>query len=204
MVRRTSDIALLLGSRGRVKSRSGFGRSVRSMIDGWFGRSSWREERPSKRLVPGWLALIGVLAAFGGGFWCGDKAAHNATATSGLDAKPGKTAGFLDESPEPLAKQFLMAAPYVNVPAAEAKAKAKALAEHLQGAGLAKARSHLYPTAQGQFWVVAVYYDGESEMRATCDRMRKLPADVPDPHFVELRRMQESSEKGWPRSYDVR
>lgn len=173
------------------------------MIDGWLGRSSWREQRSSKRLVPGWLALIGVLAAFGGGFWCGGKVAPNPGGTTGLDAKPGKTAGFLDENPVRLASQFLMAAAYLNVPAAEGSAKARALAEFLQTQRLEKARPYLYATPKGPVWVVAVYYDGDAELRATCDRLRALPADVPDAQFVALRQAQESSAGGWPKSYDV-
>jgi hypothetical protein len=69
-VRKSSDIAKLLGSRGRRPSRSGFTRRVRSAIDGWVGRSRWR--RDPKALfgpVPGWVAALAVLLAFAGGYF---------------------------------------------------------------------------------------------------------------------------------------
>lgn len=204
MVRRTSDIALLLGSRGRVKSRSGFGRSITKMIDGWFsGRSPWREARPTRRVVPGWLALAAVLAAFAGGFWVGGKSTQASTGTTGLDARPGKEAGFIGADEKPWNKQFLMAAAYLGLSTAQGHANAKALSEYLLGKGLTKARPYLYPTAKGQFWVVAVYYDGDAELRKTTDLMRALPASVPDEAFTSLRRKQETQEAGWPQSFDV-
>lgn len=202
MVRRTSDIALLLGSRGRVKSRSGFGRSIGKMLEGWLGRSPWREERPSRRVVPGWLALAAVLAAFAGGFWLGGKSPREAAGTT-LDAKPGKVAGFIDEYERPSNRQFLMASAYLRATSAQGRASAKALAEYLNGKGLQKARPYLHSTPKGQFWVVAVFYEGDAELRASTALMRGLPADVPDAAFAALRQQYEATAEGWPRSYQV-
>ena len=174
------------------------------MIDGWFGRSPWREDRPSKK-VPGWIALAAVLGAFAGGFWLGGKTSLTpSTGTTGLDARShGRDPGFIDESPPPASKTFLMAAAYLGGATGQTSAAAKNLAEYLQGKGLKKARPYLYPTPKGQVWVVAVYYDGDTELQKTTALMRGLPADVPDAAFVSLRQSQESQPNGWPRSFDV-
>jgi hypothetical protein len=203
VVRRTSDIALLLGSRGRAKTRGGFGRSFRQLLDGWFGRSPWREERPSRRVVPGWLALGAVLGSFAGGFWLGGKATPRDGVAATLDAKVGKEAGFIDADEMPCNRQFLMAAAYIGLSSTQAHGSAKALAEYLRGKGLQKAKPYLFATAKGPVWVVAVYYEGKTEEQKTTQLMRALPADVPDEAFLSLRRHQEASENGWPQSYPV-
>jgi hypothetical protein len=87
VVRKSSDIALLLGSRGRSRGRGGVGKTLRSMFGSWsglgarfgFGQSSsarahWRDDRRGLLAsVPGWLAAVLVLAAFAGGFLLGGR-----------------------------------------------------------------------------------------------------------------------------------
>ncbi len=205
-------MVLLLGSRGRVRGRSGskFVDTVRGIVAAVFGRTSSRRRddmRPRARMVPGWWALAAALTCLVGGFFAGDHFARGKAATgageSGLQAKgtDPRAPGFVDEvDARKLSRAAFIVSAYPTLPPAEAKAKAKALSDHLRGMQLDKARPCEYAAKDGPLWVVAVYYDGDSEFAATRDKLRLLPADVPDATFVQLR----NTEAEWPKAWPIR
>lgn len=207
MARKTSDIALLLGSRGRSRSKGGFGYVVRSLVDavlgrGQGGRSLRRDDRRS-RGVSGWLFVGGVLLAFAGGFLLGGHlGGPNDAGPAGLRAGvTGRTPAFVGEVDAlPMAPQAFVVSAYPGLVEDDARARAAALARYLQAQGLPKSRPYCYPARDGAVWVVAVYFDGEVEQAATRDRLRALPADVPDETFVMLRNRDEH----WPQWRDIR
>jgi hypothetical protein len=218
VARKTSDIALLLGSRGRSRGRSPLGKFVRGIYEAWFGRSQWRETRSSRALqVPGWFAVVLVLAAFGGGWVLGGKAGSTAdlrakTGSGGnAPAAPGPiTAGFVgefDARPLPGHKHCFIVSAYPKMPADEAKAKAKACADYLVGQGLAKARPYEVAAEAGALWVVAVYYDGDQELIATRNHLQSLPQDVPDAWLAQFRATAQQNPDDpkleWPRAWVI-
>lgn len=208
VARKTSDIALLLGSRGRTRGRSGFGKFVETFVGGFgfgsrsSGRSAWREERsPRHPQVSVWVSAVLVLAAFGGGYLVGGK--NGGTVKNDLNAKlpaagPAQP-GFLGEfDARPLHKYAFIVAVYPGMAVADAKGAAKTLADWLVAAKLEKTRPYEFPAKDGPLWVVAVYYEGEAEMIATRDRLRAL-RDVPDTSFVHL----QNTEAEWPKAWAV-
>lgn len=202
MVRKTSDMALLLGSRGRGRSRSGLAKFVRGVWESWFGRSQWRSERPARSLqVPGWLAAIALLAAFAGGFLIGGKVGTRpGEDAAGLQANKPATPGFVGEfDAQPLSRTAFLVAIYPDFAEAEAKARAKALSEWLAGQGLAKARPYRAKGKAGPVWSVAVYYDGETEQKKTRELLIQVPEAVPDTSFDFLRK----TEAQWPSAWDI-
>lgn len=201
MVRKTSDIALLLGSRGRVRKPSGFAKVMRGLFDGWSGRSAWREERPARgRSVPAWIAVAGLVAAFGGGYLVGGSFAAPAPGDAALHAPRGRSPAMIEFDSRPLASNAFVVAAYPDVPVADARDRAAALSGFLRSRGLEKARPYEYPTDSGGLWVVAVYFDGDRERAETRDRLTGLPEAVPDESFVQLRK----TEAGWPKSFPIR
>ncbi len=90
---------------------------------------------------------------------------------------------------------------YPNLPAADAKSKAKDLTDYLRGQGLKKANPYEWPTKDGPVWVAAVYFDGAAEKEATRNRLRALPADVPDAVFASLRK---DGGQDWPKWWAIR
>lgn len=207
MARKTSDIALLLSSRGRSRSKSGFGYVVRNLVDTLLGRSqSGRGLRRDDRRARGvsvWVFAGGVLLAFAGGFLLGGRLGGPADpGAAGLRAGvTGRTPSFVGEvDAAPMAPQAFVVSAYPGQVDDEARARAVALARYLQGHGLPKARPYRYPSRDGAVWVVAVYFDGEVEQQATRDRLRALPSDVPDETFGMLR----NSDEHWPQWRDIR
>jgi hypothetical protein len=214
-VRKSSDIAMLLGSRGRRPSRSGFTQRVRSAYESWVGKNQWRRE-PRKLFgpVPGWAALIGVLAAFGGGYGlrgvlapvaanaANGVAENGGAASAQLDTRTetGQAPTFLDFDTTPLTREGFVVAAYPGQEAGNAKSRAKQLAEWLRQQGFAKAKPYEYPTKEGGLWTVFVYYEGEAEAAATQDRLIALPVEVPDAAFVQLRK----TENPWPTPCRIR
>ncbi|MBL8755684.1 MAG: hypothetical protein JNK15_20480 [Planctomycetes bacterium] len=176
---------------------------VRSLVASWFGRSSWRSERPSRfAAVPGWMALVGVAVAFGGGYLAGGRFGGNPQSEAGLHMKqqPAAKPGFVGEvDSKPLAKDAFIVAAYDGIQPADAKVRAVALAEFLQREGLTTARPYEFPLEKGGLWMVAVYYRNDQEMQGLKNRLLKLE-DVPDANFV-FRRKQE---KEWPVSAAIR
>lgn len=208
MVRKSSDMALLLGARGRIGQRRGGGgggflASVVSTVQGLFQRN-WRSEQRSRsgRAVPGWLALGGVLAAFAVGFFTGGRFAGPID-NSGLHAKgptppatpPGATPQVIDPASQKLGRTALAVSTHID------QAAAKELCLYLSSRGLAKARPYELQSARGTAWASVVYYDGPNERRATIERLRGLPAsDVPDGEFLRLRNQGEE----WPYECPIR
>ncbi|MBL8737599.1 MAG: hypothetical protein JNL12_14305 [Planctomycetes bacterium] len=218
MVRKSSDMALLLGARGRLGQRRGGGGggflgSVVSAVQGLFQRN-WRSEQRARsgRAIPGWLALGGVLAAFAVGFFTGGRFAGPID-NSGLHAKggssPANVSGATPQVIDPGAQDAAgqdptsqkLGSTALAVTAHQDQAAALELCKYLQSRGLAKARPYSMATARGTAWLSVVYYDGPNERRATIDRLRGLPAsDVPDPEFLRLRNQGEE----WPRECPIR
>ncbi len=206
LVRKSSDMASLLGSRGRSRPRGGFVQGLRSVVNSWLGRSRSRERSRGFELS-GWLVAGSLLAAFAGGFLVRDRVGDFKN-PAGLDAKPsngavGSTPAFqLELETRPIHNQCFVVAAYDGLAEADGKAQAKALAEYLRGKKLLKARPFPLKTAKGTVWLVCVYYDGDTELLDTRNQLRGLPEDVPDGVFVALRA---SSEKDlWPRTWVVR
>lgn len=192
---------MLLGSRGRARSRSGsgrggFGKKLNAFLDSMLGRR--REERPARGpMVSGWLALGAVLASFGGGYLLGG-GGQTADAAS-KDALRAKTEvqspGFVNEAAPPkLAAQGFIVAAYTNLAEDEARGRANELAKYLQNKQLAKARPFLRQSERiGRAWGVVVYFDGEAEQGVTRERLLQL-GEVPDANFTYLR----NAKQDWP------
>lgn len=209
-MRKTSDIAMLLGSRGKSRSRSsrgGLGASFLGAIDGLLGRfgKNRRGGRRSDRgqTVPVIVFAIGLLVAFGGGFLLGDRLG-GADGSDSLDARVGQKPVFLKElDAAPLEKQAFIVTAYPvneNMDEATAQQKASDLASYLYSKGLKKARPYAWPGKEGAIWVTAVYFSGKAEERMTRDRLFNTPEDVPDELFCKLR----NDDSQWPTVMDIR
>ena len=177
VARKTSDIALLLSPRGKSRSRSGFGHTVSKFFDQLLGRTRGRSLRDRRgQSVSTWIFVGGIVLAFAGGFLLGGQfGGDNDPGRAGLHANAaggGTKPGFVGEVDTlPLASHAFVVSAYPNLPAVEAKGRAAKLGEYLRAAGLAKARPYLYPGKSGPLWIVAVYYDGDSEAAATRERL---------------------------------
>lgn len=217
MARKTSDIALLLGSRGRSRSRKGgFAQKLFGYVEGLFGRKtarSLREDRAQKVSV--WLFAVGLLVAFGSGFLIGGGVGGagvdenplnaNGNANGGDRTRPngGQRPAFVGEvDATQLSSRAYVVSAYANLDEDAAREQADGLARWLQGAGLQKARAYLFPrNGQDPVWTTAVYFDGDAEAVATRNLLLALPADVPDRMFVAFRKKGGES---WPAEYTIR
>ena len=175
------------------------------MIDNLLGRPSKRSRRQEKRAqsVSMWAFVVGVLIAFGGGFLTGGAVGGAGDGEDPLRLRaPGRSASFVGElDTEPLSREAFIVAAYPDLDAPAAKQQAIDLTRYLQARGLDKARPYLWLEGNsGPVWVVAVYFDGESKMRATRSKLRDLPADVPDQVFSHLRNLSKTE---WPRRYVI-
>lgn len=207
MARKTSDIAMLLSSRSKSRSRKGRGitGALVGMIDNLLGRKAKRGRRQMSSMramsVSAWVFAICVLVAFGGGFLVGGAFGTSGDGTDPLRA-PGRSATFVGEFEiEPLSRDAFIVAAYPDDSAPAAKQHAINLTKYLQAKGFEKARPFLWPQGnKGPVWVVTVYYDGQAEAQATRDLLRNLPMDVPDQVFVHVRNVSKSD---WPISYEI-
>jgi hypothetical protein len=202
---------LLLGSRGRGRSRSksGFLTAARGAWQALVGKPA--ETRAQRGIAMRWQVLAIALACFAGGFLAGGefsawRGAGNAGLQAdgdGADAGSGRTPGVIGEvATDPLSNQAFIVSAYQidqGLDSAEAKARARSLAEWLRAQGIEKARPYEYPTKVGRLWVVAVYYDGEAELVRTRGLLRALPA-APDAVFEQLR----NKERDWPTTWAIR
>ncbi|MFN7672386.1 MAG: hypothetical protein ACK5S5_18230 [Planctomycetota bacterium] len=198
-------MAMLLGSRSRSRGRGGVGKVVRQLWEACFGRAAWVPEPVAKaKLLPLWMAVGAALVAFVGGYFLGGQAGGAPKPPVGLRAAAGAgpvAPGFVGEfDARPLTSKAFLVALYPGQPEAAAKASAKGLCDWLAARKVQRARPYPWATAAGQTWGVAVYYDGAADETATRNLLQALPADVPDPNFLELRKTTE----GWPKAYVVR
>lgn len=217
MARKSADMILLLGSRGQYRgrksgfSKSGFLKSLGATVGALFGRAESRSNLRSPRggsSAPrhaGGLVLLAVgLIGFVGGFFVRGHFAAAATGAdtgaAGLQAAPQAPGLIGDEDVGPLAPQAFIVSVYPDATPAEGRQRAQALADWLRDHDLKRARPYEWSTPNGRLWVVAVYFDGDTDQAATAERLQALPADVPDAMFVHLR----NSEGGWPNVYPIR
>jgi len=192
-VRKTSDIAMLLGSRGKSRSRGsrgGLGSSFFGAIDGALGRVFKGRRKDRAQAVPLVVFAIGLLVAFGGGFLVGDRFSGG-DGNDPLRARIGQQPGFVNEvDTTPLASHAFIVTAYPlteNLDEAGARQKATDLAAYLVQHGLEKARPFPWPRNQGIIWVTAVYFSNDVEQQETRDRLLNMPDSVPDEMFCELR-----------------
>jgi len=206
VVRKVSDMVLLLGSRGRSRSRgkSGLFSSLGRVVKGLLGGSSSEAllRRPGRGAsMGGWLALGAALACFAGGFLTGSHFGGKQKEGEALKIDSGpRTPGVIDIDSKPIYNWAFVVSCYPTLPAAEAKAKVKELCDYLRAKGLKNAKPYEFPAKQGPLWVAAVYFDGPDQEKATNLALHALPEDVPDAAFVSLRK----SGEGWPLAQQIR
>ncbi len=215
-------MALLLGARGRLGSRKGGGflSVVRGAFESLTGRS-WRSEQRSQRgrNIPGWLAGVGVLAAFAGGFLAGGRfggpssvgnpaaggsglhaqgTQQQAGAQNGGGAPTGTQPSVLDSGDTAkLGSHALAVCGYKKI------ADAKAMCAMLKGRGLEKARPYEVKQGADSVWVVVVYYDGDSQRQETIQLLRSLTsAEAPD--VLDQRARVENRGEAWPPEWAVK
>ncbi len=211
MARKSSDMVLLLGSRGQYRGRnSGFLKSLRSAFGSFFGRVGSRQRssgRSSGRgarsggAASGLAVLALLLVGFVGGFFVRGHfvAAAPKEGTAGLKAGPQAPDIVGEIETSALTSQAFIVSVYPGVEASVARQRARHLSDYLRGQQLPKARPYEFPSQNGPLWVVAVYFDGDDEQAATRHKLTLLPADVPDATFAELRK----TEPGWPTAYPI-
>lgn len=222
MGRKVSDMVLLLGSRGRSRGRS------KSGMGSWFRRighlvfGAGGGERQSSGWLSGgrqsgtgtgfsgvWLLAVVGLACFAAGYLTAGRFAGigDAGAKDGAGKSELRSAGVIGEpDTRPKSNQALIVAAYEGVAADEAKAKAVALTEYLRKQKFTKCKPYESKTADGTLWLVVVYYDSDLDLRVTRDRLRQLPADIPDEFCVRLRRdgwQGAESKIDWPIPWSV-
>lgn len=206
MARKTSDIALLLGSRGRSRSRKGgLVPKLVSFVEGLFGgaskKRSLREVRTQKVSV--WAFVAGLLLAFVGGFLIGGGVNASTQGEDPLNANGGRKPGFVGEvSTTPLSSQAYVVATYPGVDATVGRQRAVQLSRELAAAGLESARPYEFIQESGVgVWVVAVYYDGEDDAKAVSARLQAVAPDVQEARFVDNRNLLRNS---WPQACRIR
>lgn len=201
MARKTSDMAMLLGRSGKSRShKGGLSKKLVGFIDTMLGRAGKRGIRQERRQQSVPLLIVGivVLLSFGSGYAIGSGASDTVDGIDSLRAPAGREPTFVDEiKTKPLAGTAFIVSGYPGVPSAEGRSLANDLAKYLDGNGLhQKVRPYPWPRGSGTCWVVAVYFDGESDKEKVATLLRSLPLDVPDEAFCKWR---ENGEDGsWP------
>lgn len=199
MVRKASDLVLLLGSRGssRKTGRSAFGQVVGRILTWVGGRSTG--VRP-KAASP-WAMVLIALLCFAGGFVAGD---HFATPKEPPGKAPLQARAIGELDTKALSNDALIVAVYEGVADEDAKVRARALVDYLKGKGFPNARPREFRNEQGSLWYVVVYCMGPSELAATRRLLKELPADAPDEHLARLRAYRGADGKVWPFDLNVR
>lgn len=203
MARKTSDMAMLLGRSGKSRShKSGLSKKLIGFIDTMLGRANKRGVRRERRTQSVPLLVFGVIVviAFGSGYAIGSGVSDTVDGIDSLRAPAGREPSFVDEiKTKPLAAEAFIVSGYPGVPSSEARSRADDLSKYLNRNGLLqKARPYPWPTETGTLWVVAVYFDGQSDRERVEKALRSLPADVPDASFNSLR----ANDK-WPSSRSI-
>ena len=200
MARKTSDMAMLLGRSGKSRShKSGLTKKLVGFIDTMLGRANKRGSRQERRTQSVPLLVFGVIVvvAFGSGYAIGSGASESVDGIDSLRAPAGREPSFVDEiKTKPLAAEAFIVSGYPGLPSSEARSRAADLSKYLNRNGLSqKARPYPWPTEAGTLWVVAVYFDGQSDRERVEKALNSLPADVPDESFTSLR-----ASDSWPSS----
>lgn len=198
MARKTSDMAMLLGRSGKSRShKSGLTKKLVGFIDTMLGRASKRGSRQERRpqSVPLLVFGIVVVTAFGSGYAIGSGVSETVDGIDSLRAPAGREPSFVDEiKTKPLAAEAFIVSGYPGMPSSEARSRAHDLSKYLNRNGLQqKARPYPWPTETGTVWVVAVYFDGQSDKERVEKALHSLPAEVPDESFSNLR-----ASDSWP------
>lgn len=223
MARKSSDMILLLGSRGRSRGRSSsFGHKLRGIAAKAFGSGAQSGRGASwvsggrraggvslLAMMPGWLAVALALACFVGGYFVGGHFASAKELTpqgAGLNANGGDRGntgdGLAGRAPsmigevdaKVLSSTAFVLSGYAHLEPAAAKAAAKALTDRLQGYGLANARPHEFRTDAGPVWAAVVYYDGPTQEKLTKAQIEALPAEAGD----DVMRSFKRTDPSWP------
>ena len=200
-MRKTSDIAMLLGSRSKSRSRGfrgsrrGVVGSILGLVDTLLGRGSKGRRNQRSQTVPMMVFVVGLLSALGSGFLLGDWLDGGA-GDNPLNARIGQQPGFINEvDTAKLADDGFVVSVYEVTERrteAEARQSAADLAKYLRGSGLEKSRPLKY---NGQIWATVVYYEGASERDRTRDLLLNMPEDVPCAEFCHWRK-----DSDWPHS----
>jgi hypothetical protein len=190
-------MVLLLGSRSRSRTRgkSGFGQVFRRISQLVSGRSV-KNERPSKGA---WILPAIALLCFAGGFVVGGQvAAAKEVAGAGksdLRSRPGPV-GEMDTTPT--SQDSLLVAYYNGVEAETAKGYARSLVNYLHSKDFKGSKPREFATKDGPVWGVVVYCIGERDLKATRERLKELPLDVPDTFLASLRETKTDDGLVWP------
>lgn len=209
-MRKTSDIAMLLGSSSKSRSRGsrkGFVSSFLGVVDTMLGRAGKGRRKKRATTVSTTLFSVGLLVAFGGGFFVGgafggdsgDNALSARVPSPNGATSIGVAPEFLHEvDTTKLADWGYVVTAYKvteNQPEPVARQRAVDLANYLQEHGLQKAR----PRSWGPgLWVTVVYFEGRAEQDGTRDQLLNMPEDVPDVDFCQRR-----EESDWPTAYEI-
>lgn len=197
-MRKTSDIAMLLGSRSKSRSRGskkGLFSSFLRVVDGLLGRPKGRRSKPRSSSVSTIVFACGLVAAFGGGFVLGERVGGGEPASEGsLNARVAQRPGFVLEDTKLADNGFVVAAYAVTEqrPPEVARRCAVDLAKYLSENGLAKSRPREW---RDGLWVTVVYYEGDAERDHTRAMLLNMPEDAPDEDFRRSR-----AETDWPQS----
>lgn len=201
-MRKTSDIAMLLGSRSKSRSRGSkksLWSSLLRTVDGLLGRSKGGRSRQRGASVSTILFACGLVGAFGGGFVLGGRVG-GAGGGDPLQARAPQRPGFMHEDAK-LAEFGFVVSAYAVVPddpertEQRARQRASDLAKYLAENGLPKSRCREWREG---LWVTVVYYEGDAERDHTRAVLLNLPDEVPDQDFRRSR-----SETDWPQSYSI-
>lgn len=209
MVRKSSDMVMLLSSRGKSRRGKAGGSilgAVTKVAADVFGVSRKQRDPGPSRASTGLLLAVCVGAAcFGAGYVVGGKFGAGTSESAELRVKDPRRPGVIGEfDARKLTDTAFLVSLYTDADESVAKAKAQKLTEYLQGAGLPRTRPYLLQHASGPFWTVAVYYDGDVEYTASRNKLLAL-REVPDAEFQQLRRDRtaQGAENDWPISRSI-
>lgn len=200
-MRKTSDIAMLLGSRSKSRSR-GSKKSLFSsflrVVDGLLGRSKGGRGKQRGASISTIVFACGLIGAFGGGFVVGERVG-GAGQESPLNTRVAQRPEFVHEvDTAKLAAEGFVVAAYAVTPERsdqDARQCAVDISKYLVENGLPKARPYEW---RAGLWVAVVYFDGDAERDHTRAMLLNMPDDVPDADFCRSR-----LETDWPQSYEI-
>lgn len=201
-MRKTSDIAMLLGSRSKSRSRGSkkslFSSLVR-VVDGLLGRTKSSRSKQRRASVSTLVFAGCLVAAFGGGFVIGERVGGGA-GEDPLNARVAQRPEFVHEvDAAKLASEAFVAAAYLATETRseeDAKESAVVLAKYLQANGLPKSRPYRW---RAGLWVTVVYFEGDAERDHTRAMLLNMPDGEPDEEFSRSR-----LDSSWPPIHEIR